>query len=209
MHFFANANPANEYFLVAFNQHPQVLLESTSDPSDVLSILDRMARVELKGQTALYDTLYLALDKVARRKHPRRALILVTDGQDNMSKYRFTDVRRALMESDATLYAIGLVDSPEGALGYGGKAILETLTDIAGGLSFFPRTRKEFNDALEYVAAELRNRYTLGIIPALNEKKNGWHEIKIKVSEQRDSAGKKVKLRLRAREGFYGATRSR
>jgi Ca-activated chloride channel family protein len=206
-YFLANSHPSNEYFLVAFNESPQVLVESTTRVEDILSAMDRLAQAELKGLTALYDALYLALDKSARGRHAGRALLLVTDGDDTASKYRFTEVRRALRESDVTLYAVGLVDEFYGEPG--GKDILEALAEISGGLALFPRRQGELSSSMAYVALEMRSRYTLGLVPGPSERKDGWHEIKIKLAEQLDPKGKKAKLRLRAREGFYGTPRPR
>jgi Ca-activated chloride channel homolog len=208
-YFLANSHPGNEYFLVAFNQSPQVLVESTAAVEDILSALDRLARAGLKGRTALYDALYLALDKSARGRHAGRALLLVSDGQDNMSKYSFKEVRRALRESDTTLYAVGFFDESESALGYGGNAILEALAEASGGRALFPRSKKELSGAAAYVALEMRSRYKLGLAPGPSERKDGWHELKIKLAERLDPQGKKIKLRLRAREGFYGTPRPR
>lgn len=206
-YFLSNSHPGNEYFLVAFNQSPQVLVESTTAVEDILSAVDRLAQGELKGQTALYDALYLALDKSARGRHSGRALLLFSDGQDNMSKYRFTEVRRALRESDTTLYAVGFVD--EFYDGLGGKEILEALTEASGGRALFPRNQKELSGAAAYFALEMRSRYKLGLAPGPSERKDGWHELKIKLADRLDPQGKKIKLRLRAREGFYGTPRPR
>ena len=205
--FLTNSHPGNEYFLVAFNQSPQVLVESTTRVEDILSAVDRLAQAELKGQTALYDALYLALDKSARGKHDKRALLLVTDGEDTESKYKFTEVRRALTESDATLYAVGIVEEFYGESV--GKDILEALTEISGGRAHFPRNQRELSGATAHVALEIRSRYTLGLARAPSGRKDGWHEIRVKLAEQLDPKGKKLKLRLRAREGFYGTPRPR
>lgn len=206
-YFLANSHPGNEYFLVAFNRSPQVLVESTTAVEDILSALDRLAQGELKGQTALYDALYLALDKSARGKHAERALLLISDGDDVASKYRFADVRRALRESDTTLYAVGFVEEFYGEPGP--RDILAALTEVSGGRALFPRSQKELSSAAAYFALEMRSRYKLGLVPSPSERKDGWHEFKIKLAEKLDPQGKKIKLRLRAREGFYTAPRPR
>ena len=195
----------DEFFLIAFNQSPQLLLGRTSDAGAVLAALDRYAAAEPKGQTALYDALYLALNQAERGRHRKRAVLLVTDGQDNMSRYKFEEVRRMLRESDVIVYAVGIV-SPydDSALDYGGRAVLEELAGLSGGRAYFPSTVKELEAAMEHLAAELRSQYMIGFVPAADAaKKDGWHGVRLKLGELRDARGKKIKAVLRARAGFY------
>lgn len=208
-HFLAGSHPESEYFVIAFNQRPQLLVEGTGDPRAVVAAVERLGEAGPKGQTALYDALYLALDRSARGRHRKRALVMLTDGQDNMSRYSFPEVRRAVAESDTLVYAFGLTDEREPTLGYAGRAILWELAAQSGGGASFPDSGRELVRAAAYLAAELRNQYTLGFAPAPPEKDDGWHELKVKLNELRDEKGKKVKLVLRTRRGFYDATARR
>jgi len=201
--FLKGCHPSDEFFLIAFNHKPQLIQGMTDDPAVVLGAFDRYAGALPKGGTALYDALYLALNQAARGRHSKRVVLLITDGQDNRSLYKFEELRRQLKESDVTVYAVGIVDaSSDSALGYGGRAVLEELAVMSGGRVFFPATERELNSSLAYLAVELRNQYVIGFAPAAEAQKDGWHEVRVKLGEVH-AAGKKVKAVARARAGFY------
>lgn len=202
-HFLKVSHPSDEFFVIAFNQSPQLLQGMTGDPAAVLGAIDRYASVEPKGQTAIYDSLYLGLHGAARGRHAKRAVVLVTDGQDNVSRYKFNELRRELKESDVTVYAVGVVDANgDSALDYGGRAVLEELAGLSGGKAFFPSTVAELNDTFDRIAFELRNQYVIGFAPSAEAKRDGWHEVRVKLAEVR-VGGKKVKVYVRTRAGFY------
>jgi Ca-activated chloride channel family protein len=201
--FLKNCHPSNEFFMIAFNQRPQLLQGMTDDHSPLLGALARYVAVEPRGFTAVYDSLYLALNQAARGRHAKRAVVLVTDGQDNVSRYKFNELVRQLRESDVTVYAVGIVNPrDDSSLGYGGRAILEELAGVSGGRVFFPESERDLNAAFEDLARELRNQYIIGFAPSAEAKKDGWHEVRVKLGEVR-AGDKKVKAVARARQGFY------
>jgi Ca-activated chloride channel family protein len=204
--FLARSNPSNEYFLIAFNQGPQMFVEPTTDGAAVLSAFDRIAAANLKGQTAFYDALYLALAKSSLGKYPRRAILAVTDGMDNMSHYTFPEVKRALAESDVTLYVLAVMDEDDAALGQDADNILDELTSLSGGRALYPRDWSGAGEVAGYFARELRNLYSVSFVPAQASDRGGWHEVRIKMADLRDEHGKKVSVKLRARQGFYDVT---
>ena len=212
LRFFADCNPSDEFFLIAFNQGVQLLLDATSDPHAVIAALDRYgAAAESGGQTALFDALYLALNRAARGRHARRALLLVTDGEDNASRYTFNEVRRALRESDVIAYSVTPVGVTNGMveLDRGGRAALRELTDLSGGAAFYAWSEEGLHGAMAKVAAQIRRRYTLGFVPAPAARADGWHELKIRLAELRDGRGKKIEPVVRARPGFYDTSAAR
>ena len=204
LHFFSKCHEADEFFMGAFNQGQQLLLDKSSDPSAILSALDRYGAAELKGQTAFYDALYLALNRAGGGKHQRRAVLVISDGQDNASNYTYLEVKRAVLESDVAVYAVGL-GGDHTELDISGRAILEELTKLSGGLALYPHNEKGMNEAAVYLAAALRAQYAIGVVAPPKAKKRGWHEIKVKVARGLDAQGKSVKLVARARKGFYDA----
>lgn len=203
--FFAGSHPDNEYFVVAFNHQPHLVVEETAAGHDVLAGLERFAAAgRPTGQTAFYDALNFALERAARGRHAKRVLIALTDGQDNASKRTFRQTLRALSESDVLVYSItraGPVD--DSALGYSGRNILSELSEPTGGASFFPLDGREMAEAADRLAAELRSQYALAVAAGPSEKRDGWHGLKVAVSGPRDEKGKPVKLKVRARRGFY------
>lgn len=208
--FLSNSHPANEYSLIAFNTSPQLLLESATEASAVLESFDRAAAAKRKGQTALYDALYLSLDRGARGRHPKRVVVMLTDGQDNASSYSFDQVKRAVAEGDALVYAVFLSDSRqeyEGAQFYAGRRILEELTSASGGRVFYAKDGRGLVAALDYLATELRSQYTVAFPAFAARKGDGWRDLKVRVTGPRDAKGKPAKLAVRARPVFYDATR--
>ncbi|HEX8293064.1 MAG TPA: VWA domain-containing protein [Pyrinomonadaceae bacterium] len=204
LRFFRNCHAADEFFLIAFNREPQLLLGMSNDPAAVLGALDRYGAARGGGPTALYDALYLALNQAARGRHQKRALLLVTDGQDNASRYTSQEVKRMLKESDVTVYAVHIFDPGDAsALNYDGRLTLEGLAKLSGGRALFPSTVQELNSSLEAVADELRNQYVIGFAPAPAGKKDGWHEVRVRLDEVRDGGGRKLNTVLRTRAGFY------
>src|SRR6185369_1944962 len=98
--FVQTSHDSDEYFLIGFNNRAQLLLDKTRDGNAVLA---KLTFVETKGQTALYDAVYLGVEKVQRGAHRKRALLVISDGQDNNSRYTFDNLRRLLKESDVTV----------------------------------------------------------------------------------------------------------
>ena len=197
--FIDTSHSRDEYFLIGFNNRAQLLLDKTRN-SD--SLLDKLTYVQTKGQTALYDATYLGVERVSRGTHTKRAILLISDGQDNSSRYTFTELRRLLKESDVIIYAVGIVDGhDDSALGYTGRAILEELSGVSGGKAFFPSTSAEMNDTFERIALELRTQYSIGYRPTSFANDGRWHKLKIKVQPPRGFP----RLFVRGREGYFAS----
>jgi len=195
--FVETSHSRDEYFLIGFNNRAQLLLSQTRD-SDAL--LQKLTFVQTHGQTALYDAVYLGVNKVTRGTHTKKAILLISDGQDNSSRYTFSELRRQLKESDVIIYAVGIVSgSDDSTLGYTGRAILEELAGVSGGKAFFPSTSAEMNDTFERIALELRTQYSIGYRPSNFANDGKWHKIKIKVQPPRGFP----RLFVRGREGYF------
>lgn len=187
----------DEYFLIGFNSRAQLLLNHTRD-SDAL--MQKLTFVQTRGQTALYDATYLGVERVTRGAHKKRAILLISDGQDNSSRYTFNELKRMLKESDVIIYAIGIVSpNDDSSLGYGGRAILEELAAVSGGKAFFPSTGAEMNDTFERIALELRTQYSIGYRPKSFANDGKWRKIKVKVQPPRGFP----RLFVRGREGYF------
>lgn len=197
--FIDTSHVRDEYFLIGFNSRAQLLLNHTRD-SDAL--MQKLTFVQTRGQTALYDATYLGVERVTRGAHKKRAILLISDGQDNSSRYTFNELKRMLKESDVIIYAIGIVSSgDDSALGYGGRAILEELAGVSGGKAFFPSTGAEMNDTFERIALELRTQYSIGYRPSSFANDGKWHKIKIRVQPPRGFP----RLFVRGREGYFAS----
>jgi Ca-activated chloride channel family protein len=194
--FIETSHDSDEYFLIGFNSRAQLLLDKTRDGN---AVLDKLTFVQPRSNTALYDACYLGLEKVARGTHPKRALLLISDGQDNDSRYTLSDVRRLLKESDIVVYSVGIVDGTGSTLDMSGQAILDELSSLSGGKAFFPRTSAEMDEIFERIALELRHQYSIGYRPTNFTGDGKWHKIKVKVKEPRGLP----RLFPRAKDGYY------
>jgi Ca-activated chloride channel family protein len=202
--FVQTSHNADEYFLIAFNSRAQLLLDKTRDGN---AVLDKLTFVQTRNNTALYDACYLGVEKVQRGAHPKRALLLISDGQDNNSRYTFNELRRLLKESDVTLYGVGILSGSDAGSGLGmeGQAILDELASVSGGKAFFPRSNAEMDDIFEQIALELRHQYSIGYKPVNFTNDGRWHKIKVKVNPPRGLP----RLFVRSKDGYYAVPNSR
>ena len=202
--FIQTSHNMDEYFLIAFNSRAQLLLDKTRDGNQVL---DKLTFVQTRNNTALYDACYLGVEKVQRGTHPKRALLLISDGQDNNSRYTFGELRRLLKESDVTLYGIGILSGSDAgsSMGMEGQGILDELASVSGGKAFFPRSNAEMDDIFEQIALELRHQYSIGYRPVNFTNDGRWHKIKVRVTPPRGLP----RLFVRSKEGYYAVPSSR
>lgn len=202
--FIQTSHDSDEYFLIAFNSRAQLLLDKTRDGT---SVLNKLTFVETKSQTALYDACYLGVEKVQRGAHNKRALLLISDGQDNNSRYTFKELQKLLKESDVTLYAIGILSGNDAgsSLGMEGQGILDELAGVSGGKAFFPRSAAEMDDIFEQIALELRHQYSIGYKPDTFVNDGKWHRVKVKVTPPRGLP----RLFVRSKEGYYATSGAR
>lgn len=196
--FIGTSHPSDEYFLIAFNNRAQLLLDRTRDGE---SVLQKLTLVDPKNNTALYDAVYLGAEKVTRGSHQKKAMLIISDGQDNSSRYNFGEVRRLLKESDVVTYAVGIMDGRDAGsmTGMQGQAFLDELTSVTGGKSFYPSTDVEMDEIFERIALELRHQYSIGYTPKDFEPNGKWHKVKVKVKPPRGLP----RLTVRGREGYY------
>ena len=195
-HFVQTSHDRDEYFLIGFNSRAQLLMDRTRDGN---AVLDKLTFVQTKNNTALYDACYLGVERVQRGTHPKRALLLISDGQDNNSRYTFNELRRVLKESDVVLYAIGILGGSDvgSSLGMEGQGVLDDLAGVSGGKAFYPRSSAEMDDIFEQIALELRHQYSIGYRPPNFDGK--WHRIKVKVAPPRGLP----RLFVRSKEGYF------
>src|SRR6266851_298411 len=195
--FVQTGHDRDEYFLIDFNSQARLLLDRTRDGD---ALLRKLTYVEPHGNTALYDGVYLGIDKVMRGVYQKRAIILVSDGEDNDSRYSFNELRRSLRESDVTIYAIGVSTNflPRKG-GLNGRETLEELASVSGGKAFFPSNSSEMIEAFERIALELRHLYLIGYRPSSLTQNGEWHHLKVKVAPTVGFP----RLFVRSREGYY------
>jgi Ca-activated chloride channel homolog len=196
--FIQTSHSDDDFFLVGFNQRANLLAEFT----DGDALASKLTLVDPKGQTALYDAAYLGIEKVKQGRHSRNAILLISDGQDNSSRYTYGELRKLLKEAGVQIYCIGIVEMGGGAggtLDMQGQAILEEIAQTTGGKAFFPRSGAELEDATTRIALELRHQYSIGYYPT-NVKRDGqWHKIKVSVKGPKGLSN----LKVQHKEGYY------
>ena len=196
--FLKTGSPEDEYFLAEFSAKPSIAQDFTTDIS---RLQNNLIFTEAKGMTALYDAVYLALEKVDEGSNPKKALLMITDGEDNRSRYTFGNVREFVKESNVQIYSIGIVNNwnSQLAMGRTGRALIEELSEVTGGRSFFPNSVYELEDITTKIAVELKNQYVIGYF-STNEGKDGkWRKVQVKVNPPRGLP----RLTVRAKQGYY------
>ena len=202
--FLQNNHPSNVYSVVAFNQSSQLLQDTTTDGKAVLGAVDKLAAIEPKGQTALYDACYLNIVRVASNPHRRHVLLLVSDGMDTSSSYKMNDLLRLLKESDVLVYGIQVLR--EELKGHGpptqDQIFFEEITATTGGRHFVVTNDRQFFAALNRIALELRHQYLLGLTPPSMRSGDGWHPLKVEVTLP-PTVKKEIKhFKVRSRRGY-------
>jgi Ca-activated chloride channel family protein len=199
--FLNSGNPQDEYFLVTFSNRPEVAEDFTTDIS---RLKNRLVFEATKGMTSMYDAVYVGLEKLKDGTQPKKALLLITDGEDNRSRYSFSNVREFVKEQDVQIYAIGIVSDWGSQLGSGrtGRSSIEELSDITGGHAFFPDSVYDLEDICTKIAVELKNQYVLGY-RSTNEARDGkWRKIKVDVKPPKGVG----RLNVRWKTGYYAGT---
>ena len=199
--FLRTLTPSDEHLLVEFSTNPQVTQGFTTDVS---RLQNRLLFSPAGGMTALFDAVYRGLEAVVSDAvNPKKALVLITDGQDNASRYNYGKLRDAVRESDVQIYAIGIVDAFNSGLsrGQAGRSVLRDIAEETGGLSFFPNSVYELEDVTTKIAIELKNQYVLGYVSTNGETDGDWRDIRVNLEPPR---GLPNGLSVRAKRGYYG-----
>jgi Ca-activated chloride channel homolog len=201
--FFKTANPSDEFFLVQFNDRPQLSVPFTTDTDKIQSTL---TFTQSKGRTALLDSVYLAMHEMKKAHNPRKAVLIISDGGDNSSRYTETEIKNAVREADVQIFAIGIFESmanrgrtPEEA---SGPSLLNELAEQTGGREYAVENVNELPDIAAKIGIELRNEYILGYTPKNRERDGKYRRVQVKLNQPRGLPPLKAYFRL----GYYAPT---
>jgi len=179
--FFESANPADEFFLVEFSDRPKLSVPLTEDSRE---IQNRLAFTAAKGRTALLDAIYLALQEMKKSHKSRKALLVISDGGDNSSRYRAREIKNLVRESEVEIYGIGIYETtgsrammPEEIYG---PTLLAELAEISGGRHFPVDNLRDLPDIAAKIGIEMRNRYVLAFSPIV-QKDGRYHRLQVKL----------------------------
>lgn len=202
LQFLKTANPADEFFLVTFSDRA---VQQTSFTSSVEEVQSRLMFTRAKGRTALLDGIYLGLNQMRSAHNARRALLIISDGGDNHSRYNENDIKRFVKESDVQLYSIGIF-SPIGTRPTSeevtGPMLLSSLTETTGGRSFAVQNIDDLPDVATKISIELRNQYVIGYRPHNRARDGRWRKIRVKLL----APSGLPPLNVYAKTGYYAPT---
>jgi Ca-activated chloride channel family protein len=194
------ANPQDEFFMITFADKPEEISDFTQSIEDIQG---KLVYTVPKGRTALLDAIYLGVSKMRQAKYPKKALLIISDGGDNHSRYTEGEIKSVVKEADLLIYAIGIYDrymsTPEEQLG---PALLSDLTELTGGRAFTIDNPNDLADVSTKIGTELRNQYVLGYRPKNPAHDGKWRKIRVKLVPPKGLPP----LRVYARTGYYAPT---
>ena len=174
--FLKTANPEDEFFLIAFNDKPTLISDFTNN---VEQVQGQLLFTVPKGRTALLDAIYLGIAKMRQAKHQKKALLIISDGGDNRSRYTENEIKSMVREADVQIYAIGIFDqNPRSDEERFGPQLLAEVTDVTGGRTFTVDNPNELSDVATKIGVELRNQYVLGYKPTKPAHNGKWRKLR-------------------------------
>ncbi|HEV2494915.1 MAG TPA: VWA domain-containing protein [Terriglobia bacterium] len=198
--FFKTSNPQDEFLLINFNERFKLVSGFTSKFEDLENSL---LGVKAGGRTALLDAIYLGLNEMKKASTNRKALLVISDGGDNYSRYADKDIKQAVKEADVQLYAVGIFEplasrarTTEEA---NGPELLAELSRVSGGRMFSVEDPNELPDIVEKISIELRSQYVVGYKPSNLVRDGRWRRVKVKLTPPKGLPP----LQVYARTGYY------
>ncbi len=201
--FMKTANPQDEFFLVEFSDRPELVQAFTTETEE---IQNRLTFTQAKGRTALLDGVYMAMNLMKKAHNPRKAILIISDGGDNSSRYTETEVKNAVREADVQIYAIGIFE-PVMARGrtpeeLNGPTMLAEMAEQTGGRHFAVDNLAELPDVAAKIGIELRNQYVLGYSPKNATRDGKYRRVQVKLVKTTGLPP----LRAMFRTGYYAPT---
>ena len=198
--FFKTANPDDEFFMIAFNDKPEMISDFTNS---IEQIQGQLVYAIPKGRTSLLDAIYMGLAKMRTAKYQKKALLVISDGGDNHSRYTESEIKSMVREADVQMYAIGIFDSsPSTQEEQTGPLTLAALTDVTGGRTFTIDSPADLADVATKIGIELRNQYVIGYRPKRAARDGKWRKVKVKLNPPKGLPP----LTVYAKSGYYAPT---
>jgi Ca-activated chloride channel family protein len=195
--FFKTANPQDEFFMITFSDEPEQVSDFTNSVDE---IQNKLVFAVPRKRTALLDAIYMGVSKMRQAKYPKKALLIISDGGDNHSRYTENEIRSVVKEADVMVYAIGIYDRYASAIEERlGPQLLSDITELSGGRAFTIDNPNDLGDVATKIGVELRNQYVLGYRPNKVVRDGKWRKIKVKLLPPKGLPP----LRVYARTGYY------
>ncbi|MGH9660070.1 MAG: VWA domain-containing protein [Bryobacteraceae bacterium] len=201
--FFKTANPEDEFFLVQFNDRAELIQDFTTSLEE---IQNRLTFTQAKGRTALLDAVHLGLHTMKKGRNPRKALLIISDGGDNSSRYTESEIKNLVREADVQIYAIGIFESTSArgrtAEELSGPGLLSEMAEQTGGRHFPVENLNDLPDIAAKIGIELRNQYILGYSPTNHDRDGKYRKVQVKLVQPRGLPPLRAFWRL----GYYAPT---
>ena len=195
--FFKTANPQDEFFMITFSDEPEAMTDFTNSVDE---IQNKLVFAIPKHRTALLDAIYMGISKMRQAKYAKKALLIISDGGDNHSRYTEGEIKSLVKEADVMIYAIGIYDRYASAMEERlGPQLLSDITELTGGRAFTIDNPNDLGDVATKIGVELRNQYVLGYRPNKVVRDGKWRKIKVKLLPPKGLPP----LRVYARTGYY------
>jgi Ca-activated chloride channel family protein len=195
--FFKTANPQDEFFMITFNDRPQLSSDFTKSVEDIQG---KLVYTVPQGSTALLDAIYMGVSKMKDARNSKKALLIISDGGDNHSRYTENEIKSMVKEADVQIYSIGIFSlAPSQPEEIAGPALLTEVSQVTGGRMFTITNPNELADVATKIGIELRNQYVLGYRPNNKVKDGHWRKIKVKLNPPKGLPH----LNVYARAGYY------
>ena len=192
--FIQASNPEDQVFLVGFNDQAELLQDFTSDIDEISDALDNAVVV---GSTVLYDAIYLGVEKAHTGTKVKKAIIVITDGEDKDSYYKFDELISKIQESDVQVFCVGFLDQISKSNLKNVTGVLNKISEETGGKAFFPKQISEIHAIVAEIANELRIQYSIGYTSSNTARDGTFRRVKIKLVDSNVSD-----TTLRYRRGY-------
>jgi Ca-activated chloride channel homolog len=190
------SNPQDEFFLMTFADRPRLVEDFTQNTDE---IQNQLLFVKPKGHTSLLDAIVLAVNNMTKARYQRKALVIISDGGDNQSRYSEKDVKSLLKEADVLAYSVGIFDAYTRTIEERlGPELLAEISNLTGASAYTLDNPANLPMITQHIAAELRNQYILAYSPDDPRHNGGWRKIKVKLRSPIQF------LHVQARNGYYG-----
>ena len=204
--FVKESNPDDQTFIVAFDNLAWLQQDFTGSMGDLVDALDNL---DPRLETAMYDAIYLSVDHVKKGKLNKKALLVISDGEDNKSEWGFNKVLQHVQEAqDVTIYAIGIFDEDDSRTGglfrkspqKKAREGLKEIAEASGGQAFFPKSIDDVEEICRRLARDLRNQYTLGYNSSNKKPDGAYRKITVKLVNPPKNASK---VEPKTRAGYF------
>jgi Ca-activated chloride channel family protein len=196
--FFDSANPEDDYYVITVSDQPRLVADASQSTNTILA---QLATIEPKGMTSLYDGIYLGVNKLRSSRYKRRAMVIISDGGDNRSRYTLKEIKSVVAESDVLTYSIGIFDDVPIPLFKSveerwGRKWLDDVTRISGGRNIAADDRRRIPQIAGIISREMRSQYIIGYHPSDASTDGKWRKISVKLADN------PAQLHVHFKEGY-------